>query len=69
MHSQIRQDDERTTENGQADDILPQTLNVEAKGAEDGRARDFDIKSVFVVDKTDIFDFIDDETFEGIVED
>jgi hypothetical protein len=44
-------------------------LHVEAKGTKDGRARDLNIESVFVVDKTDIFNFIDDEAFEGVVED
>lgn len=69
MHSQVRKHHKRTTKDSQTDTVLPQRLCVEAKRAQDSGARDFDIKAVFVVDEREVFDFVDDEAFEGVVED
>ena len=69
MHGGIRKNNEYTAKDGQADAVTPKSHNIETEGAEDGGTRNFDIQAVFVVHETEIFDFIDNETFEGIVED
>lgn len=69
MHRRIRQHDKRATKHREADTILPQGSGVETKRAENRGAGDFDVEAVFVVDEGEIFDFVDDEAFEGVVED
>ncbi len=69
MHSNIRNHNESPRHNPQRNDILPQRQRVEAKSAEDGGARDFDVEAVFVVDQGKVADFVDDEAFEAVVED
>jgi hypothetical protein len=68
MHSEIRKQHKRTTKYTQPNAVLPQRLRVEAKGAKDSRAGNLDIETVFVVDEREIFDFVYDEAFKGIVE-
>ena len=51
MHSEIRQDDKDARENRQADGIPPQGEDVEAEAAQDGRAGDFDVEPVLVVNE------------------
>jgi hypothetical protein len=48
---------------------LPQSQGREAERAENSGAGDFNVEAVFVVDKGEVSDFVDDETFKGIVED
>ena len=69
MHRKISQEDKSPAVHTQPYAILPQSLYVEAKGAEDGGSGDFNVKTVFVVDEGEVFDFVDDEAFEGVVED
>ena len=69
MHSRIRQHHKRTGKHTQPNTILPQRLCVETKRAEDSGARDFNVEAVFVVDEGEVLDFVDDEAFEGVVED
>jgi hypothetical protein len=69
VHSQIRQDNKGTAENGETHAVLPQRQGVKAKGAENRRARHFDIKAVLVIDEGKIADLVDDEALEGVVED
>lgn len=68
MHSRIRQNDERTAIHSQPNTISPERLHIEAKAAQDGGARHFDIEAVFVVDEREVFDFVNDEAFESVVE-
>jgi hypothetical protein len=44
-------------------------LRVETKRAEDGRARHLDIKAVLVINKRKVFDFVNNEALECVVED
>lgn len=69
MHACIGKDDEDTAENGQSNGIMPQRKNVETKAAENGRAWHLNIKAVLVVNKREVLDLVDDETFEAVVED
>ncbi len=69
MHRDISNYNERGRKNAEADNVIPQSTIVEAKGTEDGCAGDFDVQAVFVVDQGEVFDFVDDETFEAVVED
>jgi len=69
MHSRICQHHKRARKHTQPNTILPQRLRVETKRAEDSGARDFNVEAVFVVDEGEVFDFVDDEAFEGVVED
>jgi hypothetical protein len=67
MHSKIGKHNECTTIYGQPNTILPQRLHVEAKAAENRRARDLNVQTVFVVNEREVLDFIDNEAFKGIV--
>lgn len=69
MHGEIGKDDKRASKHSQTNAVLPQSCGVEAERAEDSRARDFNVEAVFVVDEGEVFDFVDDEAFEGVVED
>ena len=69
MHGQIRKQHKRSRKHPQPNAICPQRLRIEAEGAQDSGAGDFDIETVFVVDEGEVFDFVDDEAFEGVVED
>jgi hypothetical protein len=69
VHGEISQEDKSTAVHTQPYAILPQRLDVEAEGAKDGGAGNFNVETVFVVDEGEVLDFIDDEAFEGVVED
>ena len=69
MHSQIGDQDESPGEDAETDDIFPQRQVVEAESTQDGRAGDFDVETVLVIDEGEEGDFVDDETFEAVVED
>jgi hypothetical protein len=69
MHGEVCEENECPTVHTKPYAILPQSLNVEAEGAENGRAGDFNVKAVFVVDEGEVLDFVDDEAFESVVED
>lgn len=43
MHGKISNDDERTREDGQPDDIIPESTYVKAESAEDGSTWHFDV--------------------------
>ena len=42
--------------------------DLEAEGAEYRRSWYFDIEAIFVVDQGEVFDFVDNETLEAVVE-
>ncbi len=69
MHRKVSNHNKRGRKDGQPDNIVPQSTVVEAESAEDGCAWDFDVETVLVVDQGEVFDFIDDEAFEAVVED
>jgi hypothetical protein len=68
MHCSIGKDNKDGAEYTQTDGVNPQMVVVETKRAEDCRTRDLDVEAVFVVDETQSPDFVDDETFESVVE-
>jgi uncharacterized protein YkuJ len=69
MHSRVRQHNKRTTIHSQPYTILPQRLHIKAKAAQDSRAGNFNVEAVLVVDEAEVLYFVDDEAFEGVVED
>lgn len=69
MHSDVGDHNKGPGEDGETDDILPQGEVVEPKSTQDRSARHFDVETVFVVDERQEGDFVDDETFETVVED
>lgn len=69
MHGHVSQQYEYTTKHTQSDTVGPQRLRVETKRAEDSRTRDFNVEAILVVDKRQVFDFVDNETFKGVMED
>jgi hypothetical protein len=44
-------------------------LHIEAETAQNSGARNFNIEPVLVVDETEVFNFVDDEALEGVMED
>ena len=85
VHGGIGQKDECAREYGQARNVGPQLKDVKAKGAEYGGAGHFDVEtesresirgakchvdgSLLVVDQGEIFNFINNQSFEAVVED
>lgn len=69
MHSDIGDHDESPRENGETNDILPQSEVVESKRTQDRCARHFDVETVFVIDESKECDFVDDETLKTVVKD
>lgn len=69
VHRQIRKHDEGAAVHSQANTIAPQRLDIEAEAAQDRGPGDFDVEAVFVVDEGEVLDLVDDEAFEGVVED
>ena len=59
MHSAIRDYQQHSTEDRQTQDIGPEGENVEAEGAEDGGAGDFDVETVFLLDEGEEPNFVD----------
>lgn len=68
MHRSVRNDDESAGKDGEANYIGPEGKGVEAKGREDGGSRDFNVEAVFVVDEGEVFDFVDNQAFEAVME-
>lgn len=68
VHSKICKNDKGATEYGESNTVLPQGLRIETKRAENSGARNLDIKAILVVDEGEIFDFVDNKAFEGVVE-
>lgn len=68
MHRSVRNDDESARKDGEANDIGPEGERVEAKGREDGGSGDFNVEAIFVVDEGEVFDFVDNEAFEAVME-
>lgn len=69
MHRNVSNHNERGRKDGQPHNIIPQSAVVEAESTENGCARNFDVETVLVVDQGKIFDFVDNEAFEAVVED
>ena len=68
VHSGIRNDNESSRENSEADHIRPQSTVIEAERAEDRGAGYFDIQTIFVIDEGKVFDLVDNQSFESVVE-
>ena len=69
MNSRIPETQKHGTKHRQADGIALERQDVEAEGGQDGGARDFDVQAVLVVDEGLVAGLVDDEAFEGEVED
>ena len=68
VNGSVPQDEEDAAEDGKADRIGPQAQRLEAESRENRSSWHFDVKSVLVVFQAQISDFVDDESFEGKVE-
>lgn len=69
MHSDISDHYESPREDGETNDILPQSEVVKPKSTQDRCARYFDVETVFVIDESKECHFVDNEAFETVVED
>lgn len=69
MHRDISNYNESCRENGKTNNVIPQSAIIESECAENRCAGDFDVEAVFVIDQGEVFDFIDNEAFEPVVED
>lgn len=69
MHRPVRNDDERSRNHGEANDIVPVRLRVEAEGTQDRSSGHFNVQPVLVVDQGEEGHLIDDEGLEAVVED
>ena len=69
MHSDVCNHDECSRENGEPNDIFPQSQVVESKSTQDRCAGYFDVETVFVIDQSKECDFVDNESFKAVVED
>ena len=67
MHGGVSYYDESSRKYREAKNIRPICKNVKSKGAKDGGARYFDVKTVLMVDKGKVFDFVHDESFEPVI--
>jgi hypothetical protein len=67
VHCEIGKNNKHSTVYAKANAIHPQRLHVEAKAAQDSRARDLNVETILVVDETEVLDFVDDESFKGVV--
>ena len=69
MHRGIGNDDKDTRVYGQAGHILPESEDVESKGAQDRSTRHFNIQPVLSIDQSQKPNFIDAQSFKPVVED
>lgn len=69
MHSDICNYDESPRENGEPNDILPQSQVVESKSTQDRCTGHFNVETVLVIDQSKECDFVDNQSFEAVVED
>lgn len=69
MHRPVCNDDERSRNHGEANDIVPVRLRVEAEGTQDRSSGHFNVQPVLVVDQGEEGHLIDDEGLEAVVED
>ena len=60
MHSRVRYHDKCRREDGETNDIPPQSQDLKAKSAEDGCSGDFDVETIFMVDQGEKSHFIND---------
>jgi hypothetical protein len=68
VHSEVRQDNERAAIHRQTYAIPPERLDIESETAQNSRPRDFDIKSVFMIDQAEILDLVDNQALKRVVE-
>ena len=69
MHCDVSQHQEYTAEDCKTDGVTPERQNIEAEGAENGRSRDFNVKTIFVINERKVAHFVDNQAFETVVED
>jgi hypothetical protein len=68
MHGTIRQHNECSAENTEADSIDDLVVVVEAKRAQNRCSRHFNVKAIFVINEAEWRHFVDYEAFEAVVE-
>lgn len=68
MHSCVCDDDKSSRDNREANDVEPVGLGIEAKGAQDGCARNLNVEAVLMVDQSKESDLVDNESLEAVVE-
>ena len=69
MHSDIGDHNEGPRENGETNDIFPQSQVVKSKSTQNRCAGHFNVETILVIDESKECDFVDDESFETVVED
>ena len=69
MHCHISQHQEYTAEDCKTDGVTPERQNVEAEGAENCGTRYFNVKTILVVNERKIAHFVNNQTFETVMED
>ena len=67
MHGGVSYYDECSREDPEAKNVRPVCKNVKTKGTEDGSAGHFDVEAVLMVDQSEIFDFVHDESFKTVM--
>lgn len=67
MHCGVSNYEESTRENSQANNVGPIGANVETKCTEYGSTRDFNVKSVLMVDQCKVLNLIHDEALKSVV--
>lgn len=67
MHSSVSYYDEGSGEDPEAKNVCPVCKDIKTKGAENRCARNFDVEAVFVVDQSEIFNFVHDESFKPVM--
>ena len=69
MHCSIRQYNENSTKDAEIDDVTPHRSIVESKRAENARSRHRDVQAVLLIYQRQIFDLVDNQGLEPVVED
>ena len=68
MHRSVCKHDEDAAYYSETNAVPPQRTVVKSKGAQDGSAGDFDIKTLLVIDQAQLPHFVDDEALEAVME-
>lgn len=68
MHRCVCDNDKRPGDDGQPNDIAPHGERIESECTQYGCTRHFDVQTVFVVNQSEICDFVDDQPFKAVME-
>jgi len=68
VHREVGEDHKHARKYTQPNHISPQRHHIKPKRAQDGRPRHLDINAVLVVHERQVLDFVDNKSFESVVE-